>query len=122
MAQTSRNERRKRRQRRNISLLSRELRTVNARHINAQFTLLAILQAAKGAFVVGKDEATAVLTGFAHLNWKTERQEDGSMRVELVDSRTVATDAPETSELTENTDATETAVPRSVTAQLAHAE
>lgn len=118
MPTASRNERKKRRTRRNLSLATRELRALNARHINAQFTVLAILQSFGGSVVVNAEDATAVMTGFTHLGWTGERQEDGSMKVTLTDTRPAVTPvAPAVSGA--SSDPMVALGPRSVTAQLA---
>lgn len=112
MPSVSRNERRKRRLRRNVTLMGRELRQVNARHLNAHFTLLAMLVNANGAIVIAPDMAAAAMKDMRFLNWQTQRQEDGSMRVSLLDSRTPPVEAIDLAE--EASDRPD----RSVTAQL----
>lgn len=109
MAQASRNERKKRRVRRNLSLVTRELRKVNARHINAQFVLLAMLQSLGGTVVVNPEDVDAAMKAFTHLHWQSDRQEDGSMKVTLLDDRNAA--PAETAD-------TEARPDRSVTSQL----
>lgn len=103
MGQASRNERKQRRQKlavrqgaqRKARTNRQYLSALSSRVINAQFTLLAILQAQGGSVVVAKDVAAGVMTDFAHLAFMTERQEDGSMKVTLTDNRTGAADVVE---------------------------
>lgn len=109
MAQASRNERKKRRVRRNLCLVTRELRNVNARHINAQFVLLAMLQSLGGSVVVNPEDVDTAMKAFTHLHWQSDRQEDGSMKVTLLDDRQAAP---------EDLSDTEARPNRSVTAQL----
>ncbi len=108
MPTASRNDRRKRRLRRNVSLLNRELRSLNARHVNAHFTLLAVLVNAGGSITISADKVGEAMADMRFLNWKTARQEDGSMIVTAEDPR-VETPA-------ENPDAV--VAPRSVASQL----
>lgn len=112
MPTASRNEKKKRRQRRNISLLTRELRALNARHINAQFAILSALTGAGGAIIVSKENVAKAMADFRLINWKTERQDDGSMKISVVDPRTGA--KLEVTDPAETTDRPD----RSVTAQL----
>lgn len=95
MGQASRNERKTRRRKvaarqtaqRKARTNRQYLSALSSRVINAQFTLLAILQAQGGSVVVATDVAAGVMTDFAHLAFMTERQEDGSMKVTLTDNR-----------------------------------
>lgn len=112
MPTASRNERKKRRQRRNISLITRELRSLNARHFNASFTLLAVLKYMDGPITISKELAATLMQEYHFLSWQADRQPDGSVIVTLQDKRTAKADAPETVP-------TEPVVsPRSVSAQL----
>lgn len=114
MPTASRNERRKRRQRRNISLITRELRSLNARHFNASFTLLAVLKYMDGPITISKELAATLMQEYHFLSWQADRQSDGSVIVTLQDKRTAKAD--ETVGAT--SDAADGVSPRSVTAQL----
>ena len=102
MAQDSRKKRHARRvkiQARIAAQTNRQqLRDVSVRHINAQFTLLAVLRQYGGSVTVAADIATALLPDFQYLNWQTERLEDGTMKVSVLDKRPAEADIVEVPE------------------------
>jgi hypothetical protein len=113
MPTASRNERKKRRQRRNLSLITRELRSLNARHFNASFSLLAVLKYMDGPITISKELAGTLMEEYHFLSWQADRQDDGSVIISLKDKRQAETAAPEASTSTEPV-----VLKRSVTAQL----
>lgn len=122
MAQDSRNKRKARRAKLAQWLAAQAARKTNRqiiqrleeRLVHTQFTLLTMLRAAGDSYVVSKETATAVRTGFADLTWRADQQENGSIKVLLHDRRTA--EAPVTVPETPDVVA-----PRSVTAQLTEA-
>lgn len=103
MAQDSKQKRKNRRKKIAARIAAQtnrqQLRDLSGRQLQTQFTLLAVLHAHK-FFVIPKEDAQAVLTGFTQLGWKSERQDDGSVRVELVDNRpAVVSEPPSASEM-----------------------
>lgn len=74
------------------------LRDTLQRLVNTQFALLAVLQSVGGSVTVAKEDAVVVQEGFTALQWRVEAQEDGSLRIVMRDSRTVATALPAASE------------------------
>ena len=123
MAQDSRNTRKARRAKIERRLAAQTARKTNRqiiqrleeRLVHTQFTLLTMLLEhgdSAGGITVAKETATLAMTDFTHLAWRADKQEDGTIRVELHDRRTVVAEAPEAP-----------VVPvGSVTAQLAAAE
>ena len=100
MAQDSPNKRKHRRkkleQRLSAQSNRRQIRGLQERLLNQQFVLLCVLKEADGAYISAETTAE-VMRDFTALSWTVERQEDGSSRVILKDSRTVApvaTEAP----------------------------
>ncbi len=112
MAQDSRHARKARRRRRKISQSARfqsqtnrqQRQRLEERLIHTQFALLAVLMEhgdADHGLTVAKETATLVMTDFAHLVWKVDTQEDGTLRVVFSDRRTdvpAVTEAPTASE------------------------
>ncbi len=113
MAQDSRHARKARRLKRKISQHTRfaaqtnrqQRQRIEERLVHTQFALLAVLMEhgdADHGLAVAKETATLVMTDFAHLVWKVDTQEDGSIRVVFSDRRTTevpaVTEAPTASE------------------------
>ncbi len=98
MAQDSRRARKVRRLKRTISQNTRfaaqtnhqQRQRLEERLIHTQFALLAVLMEhgdADHGLAVAKETATLVMTDFAHLVWKVDTQEDGTLRVVFSDRR-----------------------------------
>lgn len=86
MAADSRNVKHKRRQRRNISLLTRELRRVQQAHVKAMATLFAIL-AQKGDVTITKGTIDQVVDKLTQLQYKTAPGAlDGEYVISLVEA------------------------------------
>lgn len=90
------------------------------RLVNTQFVLLAVLRSGGGSVSVSKADAEAVREGFVALQWRVEAREDGSLCVDLRDSRVVATDPPAASEGPSASDGNLPLAPRTETAPLEH--
>jgi hypothetical protein len=86
MAKLSRNQRHKARQRRTLSLLKREFRKLYQQHQNTMIVLLATLESAGGSLILGEATVKKTLSKYGNLTWKTEKQENGSVVVTLVDA------------------------------------
>lgn len=71
MARDSRNVRRKRRTRRNLSLARRQVSTLTQDYFKTFSTLLAVLAQAGGEVTVTKGTATQVLDNLRTLGWNT---------------------------------------------------
>jgi hypothetical protein len=95
MPSASRNANRKRRQKRKISLLTRELTSRTNQLGNHQFVLLSILMQAGGTCVVSPATTREVLQHFGQLAWRTEAGESGDMRVVMQDTRVIPEFLPE---------------------------
>lgn len=71
MAAQSRNQRHKARQRRNISLLTRELKQARSAHFNAHLTVLMLLAQQGGEATVVQGTMQQVVQSVQELNWES---------------------------------------------------
>lgn len=118
MPTASRNERRKRWYQRNMSLLTRENKTLQGQALNTRFVLLALVQERGGTVVVPEEVAKATMQAFQHLDWHTKRKVDGAMVVTCTDRREAAKKAEEKAMAPGMEAITQSRPDRSVTAQL----
>lgn len=96
MAKLSRNQRHKARQRKTLGVLKREFRRLYQAHSNATFALLSVMQMYEGQTVtIAAETMKAVLPRLQHLSWASARQDDGSVKLTMVDT-TPAAGEPQT--------------------------
>lgn len=93
MAKLSRNQRHKARQRRTLSLVKREFRKLYTQHNNTTFALLVALAQAGGKLVLSEAALKETVAKVQQLSWKSAKQEDGSVVIELVDNTPKAEDS-----------------------------
>jgi hypothetical protein len=82
MARDSRNVRKKRRQRRNLSLVSKQLRTISTQALRSHMTLVAVLAQLGGDTKVSKETMNKVTPQWGYQN---SQNEDGTVTVRLVE-------------------------------------
>ena len=93
MAQDSRNTKRKRRMKRNISLVSREAQKMLIQLRQTQFMLFQVLEQSGGSITVTRETSQTILQHLQGLGWKTEGTPEG-MKVVLVKQFEVKAEEP----------------------------